>query len=169
MKSCKLRKKIHLLFLKLYEYKATLEFFINGKLEEMKRYSTIYRYPEILYTIEEIRLAIPDKKIRRIGLGSQWIKDDNKCYIVEFIANLSDMETYVSRDYDSIYKSYSEVFEVNGYDYDYDYEKIPNNFFNNLKLIEWFLYIYLNDGEEYGSLLPNKYIDRKYIKIINVD
>lgn len=166
---CELKENIEHLALKLYKYGATIEFFINGTLEEMMKYSTIDKYPEILFTIEEICSLIPDEHIKNIHLGNQWIKNENKCYIVEFSTSLSDMETYAPIDYNNSYTIYSDALFINGYDFD-DYmdRKIPQNVFDNIALIQWFIDICFFDREKYGSLLPDKCVDKQDIKITKV-
>lgn len=47
---CKPRKSMDILGLKLYKYGATVEFFMHATLEQISRYSSIRRCPEILQT-----------------------------------------------------------------------------------------------------------------------
>ena len=55
---CESFKKITYLATKLYYYDATVECFIHATLDEMKRYSTIDRCPEILNTLDDVRSAV---------------------------------------------------------------------------------------------------------------
>lgn len=96
---CKLKERLEGLALKLYNYGATVEFFINSKLSRMKNYSTIDRYPEILYTISSIYSCIQNSKLTELSLGIDWANERSKCYIIQFLATLSDMETYAPMDY----------------------------------------------------------------------
>lgn len=55
---CDPRKNMEHLGLKLYRYGATVEFFIHATIEEMERYSSIRRCPEILQTLDKIASSI---------------------------------------------------------------------------------------------------------------
>lgn len=167
---CTLKSKLERLSSKLYQYGATVEYFMNSSLSNMQMYSTIDKYPEILLTISDICSCIPDSKMSEVSLGNEWFNETKKCYIIEFLAVLSDMETYVPIDYEDAYYTYETTFAVNGYDY-YDYidGKIPQNVLDNIMLIKWFIRIYFFDMKQLGSLLPNKYIEANDIVIIEVN
>ncbi|MDM0969961.1 hypothetical protein QTI89_12015 [Clostridium perfringens] len=167
---CELKKNLELLASKLYNYGATLEFFIMSNLSVMQKYSTICRYPEILETINGICRHLPNSKFSPSMLGIEWANEKNKCYVIEFPAILSNMETYAPMDYESTYYKYSESFDINGYTYiDYMEKNIPQNVLDNIILIQWFIQAYFGCNEKYGSLLPNKYIksDDIIIKEVN--
>ncbi|WP_291650944.1 hypothetical protein [Clostridium sp.] len=166
---CDLRKKIEHLALKLYKYGATVECFINATLEGMERYSTINRCPEILDTLDNIYSKIYDYSSTGYMLCNDWLKENRRCYIIEYTSKLSDMETFAPIDYIGSFRSYSKCILNSGYDYDdYIEKKIPQRVFDNMIFIQWFISIYFYDSEKLGSLLPNKYVRADKIKVMEV-
>jgi len=153
---CNLRRALDTLGLKLYEYGATLEFFIHATIEQMKRYSSISSCPEILQTLDKIVAAIRNAP-NHYDLSYEWARNHPKCYMIEFPAKLSDMETYAPIDYQSAYEEYGTCIVKSGYTYDdyiYERDKIPQNVFDNMVFLRWFISIYAFDSEQLGSLLP---------------
>lgn len=166
---CALREKLEHLALKLYRYRATVECFISGTLEGMKRYSCIDRCPEILNTLDNIYSKVFNCHTTGYMLCNDWAKENRNCYVIEYTSKLSDMETFAPMDYISSFRSYSTCIVNSGYDYDDYIEKnIPQRIFDNMMFIQWFISIYFYDSEKLGSLLPDKYVLADEIKIMEV-
>lgn len=100
---CGLNKKISYLYSKLYYYDATLEFFVHGTLEQMKRYSSIGRYPEILFTIGNIKATSKGSTISDEELSFKWQEKNKDCFVIQFDAKLDEIETYVPMNYEKAY------------------------------------------------------------------
>ena len=96
---CELFEEISSLAVKLYVYDATVEFFINASVSQMKSYSTIHKYPEILETLENICSSIKNSCKARRHLGWDWIDNKNDCIVLEFPTVLNDMETFAPIGY----------------------------------------------------------------------
>lgn len=166
---CELKEKLEHLARKLYKYSATVECFINCTIEGMKRYSCIYRCPEILDTLDNIYSSILNRYTTVYLLCNDWLKENRNCYVIEYASKLSDMETYAPYDYINSFRGYSECIINSGYNYnDYLNKKIPQRVFDNMIFIKWFIAIYFYDSEELGSLLPDKYVPADEIKIMEV-
>lgn len=165
---CSLRKSIDNLGLKLYYYEATLEFFIHASFDEMMRYSTISRHPEILYTLDTVLDKLSNGL--KYDLSYDWVKKHKKCFILEFSAKLSDMETFAPISYKTAYNDIYVCIEQSGYDYDDYIDKvIPQTILDNFTLIRWFISVYFNNIKVLGSLLPNKIVEPEKIKVIEVE
>lgn len=163
---CELNKNLSYLYNKLYFYSATLEFFIHGTLSQMKVYSSIGRYPEILYTIGNIMGTCKGCIMSGEKLGYKWQEKNRDCFVVQFNARLDEMETYAPMDYEKAYWEEQELYELMGYDYStYMSRAIPQNFYNNYYLLKMFCRCFYDSSEQYGSLLPGKIVEPKRISI----
>jgi len=153
--ACKFKKKLHVLKVKLYDYSATTEFFISGTLEEMKRYSTVSRYPEILNTLDELLSALNNS--RRTSMATQWQKDHSICIAIKFFANVADMETFNPCSQEAWFNDYGECILRSGFDSDDFYMgQIPKKVFDNFFIINKFVSFYSFGGsEDYGALIPD--------------
>lgn len=166
---CDLRKKLECLGSKLYKYGATIECFIYADIEQMERYSTIDRYPEILYTLDDICFKIPNDNSTVYNLCRDWMEEQKKCYVIEYESNLSDMETYAPSNYDDGFGEYDKCIINSGYSYnDYLEGEVKQQVFDNMIFIKWFISIYFYDSEELGSLLPNKCVPSEKIRIMEI-
>ena len=166
---CKLFEKISKLAVKLYVYDATVEFFINASISQMKAYSTIDRYPEILETLENIRIKAKTTLEPEQHLGWEWSDDKKECFLLEFPVCISNMETFAPMCFDEGYREVKDCLEFSGYTYsDYNNLNISQNFFDNYYFINKFISIYFYNSEEYGSLLPDMSVSPKGIKYYRV-
>lgn len=166
---CDLRKALEILALKLYKYGATIEFFIHATLDEMKRYSSICRCPEILQTLDKIRAKAANMHSEPLNMCYDWIKTHRKCYILEFTSKLSEMETYAPMDYIAGFREYGSCIIHSGYDFnDYLEKRVPQRVLDNLMFLRWFISIYFYDSEILGSLLPDKTVAGSKLKVIPV-
>lgn len=165
--TCEFKQKLQVLKVKLYDYSATTEFFISGTLDEMKQYSTVARYPEILYTLDELLYALNNK--RRTSMATAWEKEHPICIAIKFIVNISDMETFNPMDWDSWFREYGECILNSGFTSDDFYMgQIPKKIFDNLHIVNKFISFYsFGNSEDYGSLLPDLYINPSQILEIN--
>lgn len=166
---CDPRKDMEHLGLKLYKYGATVEFFTHATVEQMGRYSSIRRSPEILQTLDKIVSSINGYGTSAYRMSYDWMKTKTECYVLEFPAKLSDMETYAPIDYDHAWDEISDCLEQSGYNYrDYNSRRIPQNVLDNMVFLRWFISIYFYDSEELGSLLPDRSVRPENIKIIEI-
>lgn len=165
--ACRLKKKLQVLKVKLYEYSATAEFFISGTLDEMKRYSTVSKCPEILYTLDELLCTINNE--RRTSMATTWEKDHPICIAIKFIANIEDMETFNPMDWDAWFREYGECILSSGFTSDDFYMgQIPKKVFENFYIVNKFVSFYsFGSSEDYGSLLPDLYIPPSQILAID--
>lgn len=155
---CDPRKDMEHLGLKLYKYGATVEFFIHATIDEMERYSSIRRCPEILQTLDKIISSINGFSTSPYKMSYDWMREKTECYILEFPVRLKDMETYAPMDYDRAWYEISDCLEQSGYNYnDYCERMIPQNLLDNMIFLKWFISVYFYDSEELGSLLPDKW------------
>lgn len=167
---CEFKEKLEQLSNKLYNHGGTVEYFINSSINNMKNYSSIYKYPEILDTIGDICSSINYNKITARNLGFEWMKEKSKTYIIECPVILSDMDAYNPIDYEDSYNHYRYSFITNGYNYnDYINGKIPKNILDNIMLIKWFINGYFCLNQDLSPLLPDKYISPEDITIIEVN
>lgn len=166
---CDLRKALENLARKLYTYGATVEFFIYATLEEMKRYSSISRCPEILQTLDTIRAKAANKYSQPFDMCYDWMRTHRQCYVLEFAVKLSEMETYAPMDYRAGFREYGSCIVRSGYDYD-DYleKRVPQNVLDNLVFLKWFISIYFYESEELGSLLPGGTVAGSRLKFIEI-
>lgn len=166
---CDLRKNIDDLGRKLYKYCATVEFFINADLDSMERYSCIKYHPEILCTLDNICNETNSSNFTRGTLGSKWLTQSLKRYILEFSTTLSEMETYETFDAVEWFKSNGACIVKSGYSYkEYLDGAVPKRIFDNIELISLFISIYFYNSEKLGSLLPDKCIAPSELNIIEV-
>ena len=167
---CELFDKISVLAVKLYVYDATVEFFINASISQMKSYSTIDRYPEILETLENIRSKARTVYGTKFHLGWDWADLNKECFLLEFPTVLSDMETFNPMFFEEGYNERRECLEFSGYSYsDYNNLNISQNFFDNYYFIKKFISIYFYNSEEYGSLLSDISVSPDGIRYYKVE
>jgi hypothetical protein len=167
---CDPRKDMEHLGLKLYKYGATVEFFIHGTIDEMERYSSIRRCPEILQTLDKIVSGINGFSTTAYKMSYDWMKAKTNCYILEFPVRLRSMETYAPIDYDRAWYEISDCIEQSGYDYDnYCERQIPQNVLDNMVFLKWFISVYFYDSEELGSLLPDRCVKPEEIRILEIE
>lgn len=122
-----------------------------------ERYSSIRRYLEILQTLDKIVAGINGFSTSAYKMSYDWMKEKTECYVLEFPAQLSNMETYAPIDYDRVWYEVCDRLEQSGYNYDDYYERlIPQNVLDNMFFVKWFIDIYFYDSEELGSLLPDR-------------
>ena len=165
--NCKFKQKLQVLKVKLYVYSATTEFFISGTLDEMKQYSTVARYPEILHTLDELLYAINYEQ--PTSMATVWEKDHPICVAIKFIVNISDMETFNPMDWDAWFREYGECILSCGFTSDDFYMgQIPKTVFDNFYIVNKFVSFYsFGNSEDYGSLLPALYIHPSQIIAID--
>lgn len=168
---CEAFQKLSVLGNKLYNLGATLEFFISGTLDQMLSYSTVSKCPEILDTIDQLISAIwRPYATCTYPLCQNWIAKNPICYVIEFEAKLTDMETYNPISYIDAYREISGCFKWSDITYDdYCERRIPQRVFDNRFLIlSTISAIVYYSGEEYGSLLPGLSISPEKLKIYEV-
>lgn len=73
---CKSYEELSHLAMKLYFYGATVECFIHATLDEMKRYSTLENYPEILNTLDKVYSAVNGQFSTAYKLSYDWIEKE---------------------------------------------------------------------------------------------
>lgn len=167
---CKSFEKLNHLSVKLYFYNATVEFFINASLEQMKRYSTIDKCPEILNTLDNVLSAVNGQFSTTYNLCYDWMSQKKNCYILAFLCRLSDMKTFAPIDYRNAYQDYENLLCSCGYNYsDYMENIVPKRVYDNIFFLKKFISIYFYNSEEYGSLLPKGRILPNNIKLFQVD
>lgn len=166
---CDARKDMEHLGLKLYKYGATVEFFIHATIDEMERYSSIRRCPEILQTLDKIVSSIDGFNTSTYRMSYDWMREKTECYILEFPVRLRDMETYAPIDYNRAWYEISDCLEQSGYNYNDYYERlIPQNVLDNMVFLKWFISVYFYDSKKLGSLLPYMCVERDKISIIKI-
>ena len=164
--SCKFKKELNALKLKLYDYSATTEFFISGNIDEITRYSTVAKHPEIIHTLDELLYALNNEQ--RSSMATQWEKEHPICIVIKFIVNIANMETYNPCDDSAWFREYGECIEKSGFSSDNFYMgQIPKKVFDNFFIIDKFVSFYpFGSSEDYGSLLPDLYIHPSQISEI---
>jgi hypothetical protein len=166
---CDPRNDMEHLGLKLYKYGAAVEFFIHATIDQMERYSSIRRCPEILQTLDKIVSSINGFSTSAYKMSYDWMKTKTECYVIEFPAQLSNMETYAPIDYDRAWHEIDDCLEQSGYNYvDYYQRQIPQNVLDNMVFLKWFISVYFYDSEELGSLLPNRCVEPEEIRSIEI-
>ncbi|MBR0596456.1 hypothetical protein [Sinanaerobacter chloroacetimidivorans] len=167
---CEVRKSMDILGLKLYKYSATVEFFMHATLEQISRYSSIRRCPEILQTLDKILSALNGYSTSAYKMSYDWMKESTKCFLIEFPIGLHEMETYSPIDYEGAWSEIGDCLEKSGFSrYEYLTHKIPQNVFDNMVFLKWFVSIYFYDSEEMGSLLPGCCVLPDKLKCIEVN
>lgn len=92
---------------------------------------------------------------------------DKETYILQFPVSMADVEVRCLVDYERAYYKYEEILECSGYTHsDYLMHMIPENVYQNLKVIDWFLSACLCGSYQFGSLLPGKTVEPSLIKIV---
>lgn len=169
---CEAFQELTVLGDKLYDLGATLEFFIAGTLDEMLEYSTVSHCPEILNTIDQLISAIRSPYAScTYPLCHEWISEHPNCYIIEFEAVLSNMETYNPISYVDAFHEIKDCFKWSDITCDDYYERrIPQRAFDNRFLIKNVISAYVYpSGEHYGSLLPGLSIAPEKLRIYRVE
>lgn len=166
---CESFQKLTHLASKLYYYDATVECFIHATLEEMKRYSTIDRCPEILNTLDDVRSAIKGQFSTTYNLCYDWMAKKKNCYVLEYATRWSEMETFAPINYRDAYREYESLLYSCGFDFtDYMEETIPKRVYDNITFLRRFVSIYFYNAEEYGSLLAGNSVPPETLKIFEV-
>jgi hypothetical protein len=164
---CDPRKDMEHLGRKLYKYGATVEFFTHATIDQMEKYSSIRRCPEILQTLDKIVSNINGFSTSAYKISYDWMKAKPECYILEFSVQLSNMETYAPIDYDRAWYEISDCLKQSDYNLDDYYDRlIPQNVLDNMVFLKWFISVYFYDSEELGSLLPNMCVEPGEIRRI---
>lgn len=166
---CKSFEKISHLSTKLYFYGATVECFIHATLEEMERYSTIDKCPEILNTLDDVYSAVSGQYSTTYKLCYDWMAKKKNCYVIEYPCQWSKMETFAPINYRDAYYDYENLLYLSGFDYsDYMERNVPKMVYDNIVFLKRFISIYFYDSEEYGSLLPEEVVSPEKIRIMQV-
>lgn len=166
---CESFQKLTHLASKLYYYDATVECFIHATLEEMKRYSTIDRCPEILNTLDDVRSAIKGQFSTTYNLCYDWMAKKKNCYVLEYASRWSEMETFAPINYRDAYREYESLLNSCGFDFtDYMEEIIPKRVYDNITFLRRFVSVYFYNAEEYGSLLAGNSVPPEALKIFEV-
>jgi hypothetical protein len=168
---CEFKKKLYHLALKLYKYKGTTEFFISGTLKDMKRYSTIDRYPEILETLAQLIGEQKSKSYPDYSICHEWIKEHPLCIVIEFVVKLSEIETFNPISSNDWFNAYESCLDFCDYSYDdFINNNIPKKIFDNLYIIRLFNSFYFwGNSENYGSLLEDQIVSpENIVSIIEV-
>ena len=166
---CESFKKITYLATKLYYYDATVECFIHATLDEMKRYSTIDRCPEILNTLDDVRSAVNGQYSPTYNLCYDWMAKKKNCYVIEYASRWSEMETFAPINYRDAYREYESLLYSCGFDFtDYMEETIPKKVYDNITFLRRFISIYFYNVEEYGSLLAGNSVPPEALKVFEV-
>ena len=166
---CECFKKLTYLASKLYYYNATVECFIHATLDEMKSYSTVDRYPEILDTLDNVRSAANGQFSITYNLCYDWMDKKRKCYVLEYASRWSEMETFAPVNYRDAYREYKSLLYSCGFDFtDYMEETIPKKIYDNIIFLKRFISIYFYNAEEYGSLLAGNSVPPEILKVFEV-
>ena len=166
---CESFKKITYLATKLYYYDATVECFIHATLDEMKRYSTIDRCPEILNTLDDVRSAVNGQYSPTYNLCYDWMAKKKNCYVIEYASRWSEMETFAPINYRDAYRDCESLLYSCGFDFtDYMEETIPKKVYDNITFLRRFISIYFYNAEEYGSLLAGNSVPPEALKVFEV-
>jgi len=168
---CDIRDKMDSVGRKIYQLGGTFEFFVSGNKADMEKYSVIHMNPEILETLDQLLAEIKVKSDRKepFSLSYKWRQQERKTYILEFPVSLSDIEGLCVCDYDRAYYDYQDILEYSGYSQnDYNMQLVPENLYQNMKLIEWFLEACFYGGYQCGSLLQGKTVSAEKIQVKDV-
>ncbi len=166
---CESFKKLTYLATKLYYYDATVECFIHATIDEMKRYSTIDRCPEILNTLDDVRSAVNGQYSPTYNLCYDWMAKKKNCYVIEYASRWSEMETFAPINYRDAYREYDSLLSSCGFDFtDYMEETIPKKVYDNITFLRRFIAIYFYNAEEYGSLLAGNSVPPEALKVFEV-
>lgn len=163
---CDIREKMDSVGRKIYQLGGTLEFFVSGSKADMEHYSVIHLNPEILETLDQLLAEIKVRANRDepFALSYKWREQERKTYILQFAVNLSDVEGLCVCDYNNAYYEFQELLDICGYSQnDYIMELIPDRFYQNMRLIEWFLGT--DYGYQFGSLLRGKTVPAEKIQV----
>lgn len=168
---CDIREKMDSIGHKIYQLGGTLEFFVSGNKVDMERYSVIHMNPEILETLDQLLAEIKVKSNRKepFALSYKWREQERKRYILQFPVCLSDIEGICVCNYDRAYYDYQDILEYSGYNQDdYNMHLVPENFYQNMKIIEWFLGTVFDGGYQIGSLLQGKTVNAEKIQVKDI-
>lgn len=168
---CEAFQKLAILHHKIYDFEATLEFFVAGGLDEMLGYSTISHCPEILDTIDQLISSVcRPYALCTYPLCYKWTEEHPDCYLMEFEVSLSHMETYNPINYIEAFSEIKNCFNWSNISFeDYCEHTISQRVFDNIYLINKIINAYVyNDREQYGSLLPGLSISPNELKIYKV-
>lgn len=165
LRNCEYRERLSFLEGKLYYDKCETEVFLDGTNKDIREYSVIREYPEILYTLD--RLMVYYNNVCR--LCSQWSqKENNKFYILQFPTKLENLERMGGKDsFDGYYDIMNELDYFN-YSYDdYEDDLVNRYFYENLYILKYLSYR-VNSGSstKYGQLYPETVIPAKDIIVI---
>jgi len=136
----------------LYFDNGEIEFFLGGKDEDIFRYSTVTRHPEILEKLN----SLSNELGLSLDLVNKWKLLQNDCfYVLEFIFPVGGLkyikELLVENDeYDSS-EAYFKLFSYTRSDYIVG--SIPNEFYINLFLVKNSLdVVFTGKGKEFGQI-----------------
>ena len=116
-----------ILYSKLYHDNGEVEVFISGDEKGLKKYSTVYRYPEILCTLDQ---ALNDNNI----LGWEWMNQKTETLMIQFDAYLHECIIHEMPSSKHDMKNYYALEDyLSGA---YDGENIPHRFWENYWIIE---------------------------------
>lgn len=163
---CDIREKMDSVGRKIYQLGGTLEFFVSGSKADMEHYSVIHLNPEILETLDQLlaEIKVRSNRDEPFALSYKWREQERKTYILQFAVNLSDVEGLCVCDYNNAYYEFQELLDIGGYSQnDYIMELIPDRFYQNMRLIEWFLGT--DYGYQFGSLLRGKTVPAEKIQV----
>lgn len=166
---CESFEKLSHLATKLYYYGATVECFIHATLDEMKKYSSIDKCPEILNTLDDVRSAVNGQLSTTYDLSYGWMAKRKNCYVLEYASRWSEMETFTTINYRDTYREYESLLYSCGFDYtDYMEKIIPKKVYDNIIFLKKFLSIYFYNAEEFGSLLVGDSVPPEALKVFEV-
>lgn len=120
---------------KLYSDHAEIEMFLSETYDEMLKYSTVSKYPEIFQTITYF---VRDFFNDNLLISSDWMTEKQRTYIISAPVSYEDMSYrngYIDAsnglDAEEVYSNYKDYC---GSTYDF-IEEIPNCFWDNIWLI----------------------------------
>lgn len=117
--------------------------------------------------IQEIKVKSNRKE--PFALSYKWREQERKRYILQFPVCLSDIEEICVCDYDRAYYDYQDILEHSGYDQnDYSMHLVSEYFYQNMKIIEWFLGTVFDGGYQIGSLLQGKTVNAEKIQVKDI-
>lgn len=163
---CDYRERLFLLHNKLYYDKCETEVFVDGSLEDIYKYSTVRKAPEILHTIDDV-IQYYDSKIG--GLTDRWSNRANSRYfILEFDVNIKSFERICTKNNYEDYYEIKDILNKFGYDQDdYNNDTISITFYKNLYILKKLISkVICGNSKEYAQILPETTINFKSIQII---
>lgn len=149
---CSYRKAINPLAIKLYSDDCEIEMFLSASKNDMIKYSTVNRYPEIFSTVD----SLVEKLFKKhLNIGNEWCKAKQSSYVITAPVKYNDFSyknNYINANNGIEALAYFQRYKMFcSKDY-YHVEDVPICFWDNIWIINTCLNLIVSCGESNGYI-----------------